>query len=251
MKTTITRTLLVTLVLLLGSVLHGFAQTSTYHDVYICGNTSIKLRVSNESTLVNGDKVHWYLGGVEVTGSPFTYTTSGTADLTVPAGANEGLYTYTSAIESTGGCLGDLSEPYRIYKLPTKTLALSTDKAAYCGDNSGPAGAVITATTTPAGTLPAGIDYAYEWTVTTGTPPVTATPGSHNNSSAATSLYTMTTTTPGTYVFNAKVKYVLASGNTGTLVSADTNGCEVTAGATEQVIVTPKPTKPTITFTAN
>ncbi|MFN0256610.1 hypothetical protein [Pedobacter ureilyticus] len=200
--------------------------------------------MQNESALNNNDKVHWYLEGVEVAGSPFTYTTSGTADLIIPASLAPGLHNYTSRIESAAGCLGDLSDPYEIFKLPAKTLALTVNNSTYCGANSGStSGSVITATTTAAG-VPAGIEYAYTWTVTQGGNP--ATPGSADNSNSATSLYTMNTTVAGTYIFNATVKYVLSSGNTGTLVAADTNGCEVNAAATQTVIVTPKPTKPTI-----
>ncbi|MDQ8004116.1 MAG: hypothetical protein REI64_04895 [Pedobacter sp.] len=244
MKKTITRTALATLVLLLSLTFSSYAQT--YYDVYICGSTSVKLR-PQESIINVNDKVHWYLEGVEVAGSPFTYTASGTADLTVPANLAVGLHKYTTAIESAGGCLGDPSDPYEVYKLPTKDLALTKSVATYCGANSGgTSGSVITATTTPAATLPDGIAYAYTWSATESGNP--ATPGTADNSSSATSLYTMNTTTAGTYVFNATVKYVLTAANTGTLVAADTDGCSVAAASTQTVIVTPKPLKPTISL---
>ena len=247
MKKTITRTVLATLVLLLSLTFSSYAQID-YHDVYICGNTSVKLR-PQESIINATDKVHWYLEGVEVAGSPFTYSTSGSADLTIPANLAVGLHKYTTAIESVGGCIGEISEPYEIYKLPTKTLALTKSVGTYCGANSavnGTSGSVITATTTPAASLPAGVEYAYTWSVTEGGN--AATPGSADNSTTATSQYTMTTSTVGTYIFNASVKYALSAGNTGTLVSADTQGCSVDATATQTVIVTPKPGKPTISL---
>lgn len=245
MKKTITRTLLATLVLLLGIAFSSSAQT--YHDVYICGNASVKLHMPEENTLTAGDKVHWYLEGVEVAGSPITYSAANSTDLTIPANLAVGLHNYTTKIESAAGCWGDMSDPFEIYKLPTKDLALTTGVSTYCGAASGSvAGSTITATTTPAAALPAGIDYAYTWTVTSGGNP--ATPGTPDNSNTATSVYTMNTTTAGSYMFNASVKYVLAAGNTGVLVSADTNGCSVTSVSSLTVIVTPKPTKPTISL---
>ncbi|RYG19131.1 MAG: hypothetical protein EOO07_07460 [Chitinophagaceae bacterium] len=245
MKTTITRTILASLVLLLSLTFSSYAQT--YYDVYTCGSATVKLR-PQESIINNGDKVHWYKEGTEVAGSPFTYTTSGTADITLPAAVlSDGLNKYTTAIESAGGCLGDPSEPYTIYKLPNKTLALTKTVATYCGANSGsPTGSVITATTTPAAPLPSGFEYAYAWTITetgTGNP---ATPGNSNGSITDVNIYTMNTATAGTYVFNATVKYVKTAANTGVFIQGDNNGCEVTAAATQTVIVTPKPAKPSI-----
>jgi hypothetical protein len=243
MKTTFTRTALATLLLVLGLAVSSYAQT--YYNVYLCDNATAKLHMPEESTLTAGDKVHWYLEGVEVAGSPFTYSTAGSTDLTVPGNLAVGLHNYTTAIESNGGCLGDPSDPFTIYKLPTKTLALTATNATYCGANSGPtSGSAITATTTPGATLPDGIAYAYTWTVTESGNP--ATPGTADGSSTSTSVYTMNTTTAGTYVFNATVKYVLAAGNTGVFIAGDSNGCEVTATATQTVTVTPKPSKPTI-----
>ncbi len=243
MKTTITRTALATLVLLFSITFSSYAQT--YYNVYICGSTSVKLR-PQESLITNGDKVRWYKEGVEIAGSPFTYNGTGTADLTIAAGLAVGLHKYTTAIESAGGCLGDPSEPYTIYKLPTKDLALTKSVGTYCGASSGSSsGAVITATTTPASPLPDGIAYAYTWSVTEGGN--SATPGSPDNSSTATSLYTMNTTTTGTYVFNASVKYVLTAANTGSLVT-DATGCSTGAASSQTVIVTPKPSKPTISL---
>jgi hypothetical protein len=245
MKTTITRTALATFVLLLSFAFSSHAQT--YYDVYLCDNATATLHMPEESTLANGDKVHWYENGVEVAGSPFTFSVANSTNYTVPNSLTVGLYNYTTAIETQGGCMGLPSDPFKVYKLPTKTLALTKTNATYCGANSGPlSGSEITATTTPGASLPDGIGYAYTWTVTSAGNP--ATPGTADGSNTNTSVYTMNTTTAGTYVFNAKVKYVKLAANTGVFIAGDNNGCEVTATATQTVIVTPKPGKPSISL---
>ncbi|MNK11521.1 hypothetical protein D3C87_295630 [compost metagenome] len=255
MKKTITRTVFATLALLFSLTFSSYAQT--YYNLYLCDNTTVKLRPS-EPNLANNDKVYWFRKApgeatASAVGTAITYNGLGSADLTLPANMGAGLYEYFSAVETAGGCLGPQSDAFTIYKLPTKTLALSANRTTYCGDNSGPnSGSVVTATTTPAATLPAGIEYAYEWSVTlAGTPPTTATPGTADNSITTVSEYTMTTTTAGSYVFDATVKYVKSSANTGTFLSASNEGCEVAATATQTVTVTPRPAKPTISFSSN
>lgn len=250
MKTTITRTAIATLVLLLSFTISSYAQT--YYDVYICGNKSVKLHTPEESTLANGDKVHWFDENDNPIGLPITYNgTPGTTDLVVPTNLAVGLHTYKTRIESLGGCLGDPSELYTIYKLPTKTLELTENRVAYCAEESNTIkNAEITATTTPLSPLPAGFEYAYTWSVTKDGAPYTTLSdiGTFTNSTTATSVFDMTVKLPGTYVFTATVKYVKSAGNTGTFVQEDNNGCEVSQTATQSIIVTPKPGRPTITL---
>lgn len=253
MKTQITRTVLVTLILLLSITISGYAQT-TYSDVYLCGNVTATLRpnVPAPTILANGDKVHWFLDG-----SPLivkTYDgTDASIQITVPANLPVGEHKYTTIVETAAECMGDESEPFNIYKLPNKTLALTENRATYCAEESNAIkDATITATTTitpatPA--LPAGIEYAYTWSVTKDGNAVS--PGTADNSNTSTSVYTMNTTTAGTYIFHAKVKYVLnaaAMANGSVLKAEDTEGCEVEQTSTTTVIVTPKPSKPTITL---
>lgn len=249
MKTTITRTALATLVLLIGLTLQSHAQT--YYDVYICGDKSVKLHMLEESTLVNGDKVHWFDENDNPIGLPITYNGANTTDLVIPATLAVGLHQYKTRIESLGGCLGDPSNLYTIYKLPTKELVLTENRAAYCAEESNTIkNAEITATTTPAVPLPAGFEYAYTWSVTKDGTPYTPLSdiGTSGNSTTNEDKFTMTVKDAGTYVFSATVKYVKTAANTGTLVSADTNGCSVSQTATSQITVTPKPSKPTITL---
>lgn len=241
---------LITLVLtiLFSTSLKSLAQT--YYDVYLCDDATAKLHI-DESNLEAGDVVHWFLNGNTAAEAAITYTgTAGSTDFTVPANLAAGLYQYTTRIESKSpyGCLGDESDPFSIYKLPNKTLALTKTIETYCAENSRPgqtSGSEVTATTTPAAPLPDGIGYEYTWSVTEDGNSVS--PGTADDSNTATSVYSMTTTTAGTYVFNASVKYIKLTGNTGTLLPG-TNNCEVQADATQTVVVTPKPSKPTISL---
>ncbi|WP_461787649.1 hypothetical protein [Pedobacter sp.] len=246
MKKTITRTALVTLVLLITTVVSSYAQT--YYNLYLCDDATAKLRPQQEATLVAGDKVHWFLNGTPV-GSPITYTgTSGSTDLTVPANLSVGLHKYTTAIESKDGCLGPQSDAFEVYKLPTKTLALSAPTfASYCGDASGAtASSQITATSTPASALPDGIAYTYTWSATfngTAVTPIT-TIGSSNGSTGNTNVFTLNTITAGTYVFSAKVDYTLTAANTGVLKAGA--GCSVSSTTSQTITVNPRPGKPSI-----
>lgn len=249
MKKTITRTALATLVLLLSLTFSSYAQT--YYNVYICGNKSVKLHMPQENTLSNGDKVHWFDENDNAIGLPKTYNgTPGETDLEIPANLGVGLHTYKTRIESLAGCLGDPSLPYTIYKLPTKDLALTENRAAYCAEESNPLvkDATITATTTHPSAPPAGFEYAYTWSVTKNGAPYSQLSeiGSSDNSVTDVNKFTMTVKDPGTYVFTATVKYVKTIANTGVLVSEDADGCVVSKTATQTITVTPKPSTPTI-----
>ncbi|WP_343532489.1 hypothetical protein [Pedobacter sp.] len=245
MKTTITRTVLTTLVLLLGLTFSSYAQT--YYNVYLCDNGTVNLR-PNEPNLANSDKVYWYLDGNQV--AVFTYSGTGSANYAVPANLPVGPHNYTSRIESAAGCWGDLSDPFSVYKLPTKTLALSPPtNTTYCEGNSGSAAnSQITATASPASPLPDGIGYSYTWSATrngTAVTPITDI-GSDNASTTNQNVFTLTTVNPGSYVFSATVNYVLLPGNPGVLEQQ--NGCPVNATTTQTITVTPKPGKPTISL---
>ena len=250
MKRTITRTAILSLMFLLSFSLYSYAQP--YHDVYLCDNASVGLHMPEETTLVAGDKVYWFKDGNAVPVASFIYSAPNSTNLIIPGTLAVGLHKYTTAIESVGGCLGPQSNPFEIYKLPSKALALSApSNLAYCGDNSGPsASATITATTSPGAALPSGVGYEYTWSVTKdgiAVSPITSI-GSDDASKTATNIFTMNTTAEGAYVFNAKVKYVLLAGNTGVFKAGDSNGCEVTATSSQTVTVTPKPKKPTISL---
>jgi len=246
MKTTITRNIITTLILLLGLTFSSYAQT--YYDVYLCDNATATLHMPEESTLTAGDKVHWYLAGTEV--AVYTYSAANSTNYTVPNNLTVGSHNYTTRIESAAGCLGDPSDPFSVYKLPNKTLALSAPtNSTYCGDASGPAASSqITATATPASNLPDGIGYTYNWSATFNGNPVNplSSIGSSNGSTTNQNVFTLTTSQPGAYVFNATVNYTLLPGNPGVLRAGA--GCEVSAATTQTITVTPKPGKPTISL---
>ncbi|MDQ7947387.1 MAG: hypothetical protein REI78_00910 [Pedobacter sp.] len=236
-------------ILAAGLLIMGFSKNSkaqTYYPVYLCDGGTATLHTPEEATLANGDKVHWYLEGVEV--AVLTY--NGTVNVTnyvTPNNLGNGVHNYTNRIESVAGCLGDLSDPFQVYQLPSKTLALTASNASYCGSDATQS-SVITATTTPAQALPAGIEYAYVWSATKNGANVNPMSGigAEDGATTAVAKFTMTTTGAGTYVFNATVKYVKTAANTGVIKSGDNQGCEVSAAATQTVTVTPRPIKPTI-----
>jgi len=244
MKSTIIKASLAAFILILSVVSKSKAQT--YYPVYLCDGGAATLHTPEESGLSNGDKVYWYLEGVQVDVKTFTGTANETNYVT-PNNLANGVHNYTSRIESAAGCWGDLSDPFQVYQLPSKTLALTANNASYCGDNA-LLNSIITATTTPGQALPAGIEYQYVWSATkdgTAVSPLSGI-GSDDASKTAVNKFTLNTTGAGTYVFNATVKYVTTAANTGVLKSGDNKGCEVSAAATQTVTVTPKPVKPTI-----
>lgn len=244
MKTTIIKTILVAFIIILG--INAESKAQTYYPVYLCDGGTATLHSPEESTLTNGDKVHWYLEGVEVASKTYTGTANETNYVT-PNNLSPGVHNYTSRIESVAGCWGDLSDPFQVYQLPSKTLALTANNASYCGGDAS-LSSIITATATPAQALPAGIEYAYVWSATKNGTAVTPLSGIGTDDGSKTDVnkFTLNTTGAGTYVFSATVKYVKTAANTGVLKSGDNNGCEVTATATQTVTVTPKPVKPTI-----
>ncbi len=244
MKATFIKTILATFIIILG--LHAASKAQTYYPVYLCDGGTATLHSPEENTLTNGDKVHWYLEGVEVASKTYTGTANETNYVT-PNNLSAGVHNYTSRIESAAGCWGDLSDPFQVYQLPSKTLALVANNASYCGGDAS-LSSIITATATPAQALPAGIEYAYVWSATKNGTAVTPLSGigADDGSKTDVNKFTLNTTGAGTYVFSATVKYVKTAANTGVLKSGDNNGCEVTATATQTVTVTPKPVKPTI-----
>lgn len=244
MKATFIKSIVAAFIIILGANAKSKAQT--YYPVYLCDGGTATLHTPEENTLTNGDKVHWYLGATEVAVKTYTGTANETNYVT-PSNLSAGVHSYTSKIESVAGCWGDLSDPFQVYQLPSKTMSLTANNASYCGGDAS-LSAVITATTTPAQALPAGIEYQYVWSATkngTNVSPLSGI-GSDDLSKTDVNKFTLTTTGAGTYVFNATVSYIKTAANTGVLKSGDNKGCEVAATATQTVTVTPKPVKPTI-----
>ena len=244
MKTRIIKSILAAFIIVMS--VNAKSKAQTYYPVYLCDEGTATLSIPEEKELVAGDKVYWYKDGTQVAMINYNGTTNHTNYVT-PKTLSAGVHNYTSRIESAAGCLGEMSGAFQIYQLPTKTLALTTSKTSYCGSD-GSLSSVITANTMPAEVLPDGIGYEYVWTATKNTTPLTTISGIGVDLASKTELntFTLNTTDPGTYVFNATVKYVIMAPNTGVLKSGDNKGCEVPASAPQTVTVTPKPSKPTI-----
>lgn len=241
---TIIKTIFATLIVMLS--VSAKTQAQTYYPVYLCDGGTAILRTPEETTLTSGDKVYWYLNGTQVAEKEYNGTANST-DYTTPNNLAHGVNSYTSRILSAANCWGDMSDPFLVYQLPSKTLALTTSKTTYCGDDA-TLSSIITATTTPLHALPDGIEYEYVWSATkngTAVSPLSGI-GTDGQSKTAINTFTLTTTGAGTYVFNATVKYTKTAANTGVIKSGDNKGCETTATATQTVTVTPKPVKPTI-----
>lgn len=246
MKATFIKSILAAFIIIFSVSAKSKAQT--YYPVYLCDLGTATLHTPEETSLINGDKVYWYLEGAQVAVTTYNGTTANMTNYITPNNLTPGVHNYTSRIESAAGCWGDMSEPFQVYKLPSKTLALTTNNASYCGDNA-TLSSVITATTTPGQTLPDGIEYTYVWSATKNGTVVSPISGIGIDLASKTEVntFTLNTTGAGTYVFNATVAYVKTASNTGGVIkSGDAKGCEVTATATQTVIVTPKPVKPTI-----
>ncbi|SDF78059.1 hypothetical protein SAMN05421827_101522 [Pedobacter terrae] len=245
MKTTFIKSIFAAFIILLS--VNAKSEAQTYYPVYLCDGGTATLHTPEESTLSAGDKVHWYLEGTEVATKTFNGTANETNYVT-PNNLATGVHNYTSMIESSAGCFGEVSAPFQVYQLPGKTLALTANNTSYCGENSSLSSIITATATTPGQALPAGIEYAYVWSATkdgTNVNPLSGI-GADDGSKTDVNKFTLNTTVAGTYVFNATVKYVLTTANTGVLKSGDNRGCEVTATAPQTVTVTPKPVKPTI-----
>lgn len=124
---------------LLASLFFLFLLTSkqvkaqTYYQVYLCNGTTVTLHMPEETTLTAGDQVHWYADGAITPTQSSTYSTANSTDYATPTNLAVGAHSYTTRIESANGCLGDPSDPFTLYVLPDKTIALSTPtNTSYC-----------------------------------------------------------------------------------------------------------------------
>jgi len=258
MKTTFTNPKLIAMMLFLfATPLCGMAAV---YPLYLCGGGTANLKpdAAIEATLKVGDKVVWQeftAAGVAVgTATTLPVATVGTAPtFSVGTAATLGEHTwkvFVTAISPTE-CSGDLSDDFKFYVLPDKTLALSTPTAAsYCESTATPSSA-ITATPTAAAALPQDVTYVYAWTATKDNGTVAdaaagATAIGTATTTATTGTLTVNTTSVGSYVIAASVKYAVPTGST--LKSGDSADCTTAGTTTPTIVVSPRPGKPSVTF---
>lgn len=214
---------------------------------YLCGNVTLTLQPQfSDYTLQPTDEVIWQ--EVDATGNavgaPVEQT--GASPNLVLSSLSVGQHGYRVSVipANTDICAPDVSDDYTVHMLPVSTVSLVADKDAYCEggpNNTDPAVLTATASTTGGVSLPAGVDYTYTWSATTGGTPIAdlSTIGTINNN-----VFTMSTQTVGTYAFTIAAKYDVPDGTF--FKAEDSNGCEVSDNTS--VEVSARPSKPTITF---
>jgi len=162
-------------------------------------------------------------GGVDFTAYQwYKLDASGNKQLTASTGRTytetptaPGYYNYEVVTVNATGCTSPVSDVFKVYVLPPLTATI-TGTAALC---AGVGTTVLTANPTPA----TGFVLTYQWTRS-----------GVNIANATTNTYTITgENTPGTITFGVNIAYVLSP------------SCTVTA--TDDVVIEPVPTKPSIT----
>jgi len=254
MKTAITK-LSAILFLLFALPLGTFAAVN--FPLYLCGGAIANLKPDATVTaaLAVGDRVIWQEFDAADqpvgTATTITVTTAGTVDnFTTPGALSSGAHSYKVFVISAAPntCTGDVSDPFSLYVLPTATVSLGTpSNANYCEAGGATSSSVVTATIpTLDAAIGTDITFAYNWTATKDGAAVTPVTGVGGIGTAADNVFTLSTTTTGTYKLKLAINYAPAAGVT--LKSGDGNGCVVTSTESSDIKVTPKPGKPTVSF---
>lgn len=218
-------------------------------DIYVCGAGTVTLAYTGTYTLVSGDKVVWQkvtAAGVPVSGSAAQVVpydgTPGSGNLVVTGGtdlpvAGDHYWVAHVVTADPATCTGDVSALIDIYMLPAFTVAVTPATASYCAEGTtNLTKTIVTTAATPASTLPAGVNFVYDWS---------STPtGAGSVDAGDPKKFNMTTTTLGSYVVTSSVKYsTTVAGKP--LKSPGGNACVETGTTT--ITVAPKPGTPTIT----
>lgn len=253
MKTKLTQ-LIIILMFLFALPAASFAAS---YPLYLCGGATANLKPDPtvEAALAVGDKVMWQefqADGTTPIGTVVTLpvTVAGTAPaFTTSTSLATGEHTYKVFVisASPNTCTGDVSDPFKLYVLPSAAVSIGAPtNPTYCEAASGTnQSSVLTATATPAiDPSLTDVSYTYTWTATKDASPVADVTTIGNQSA---NVFTLNTAVKGSYIFTVGIKYTIAAGQ-GTLKSADNNGCVQTSSASTPVVVTPKPGKPSITF---
>lgn len=230
------------LLLLLISVASASAEV---YPVYLAGGGTVTL--GPQESINAGDSVIW----VETTGGVNNIVKNGThldKNYTTPAGLSVGEHTYRVHLISAdpAHCIGDPSVEYKIYVLPSTTIALNDPTAPLYCENVPTATSSFVATATPASALPDSITYAYTWMGTKdGVSVADITTWGDPNLSADTKSceFVFDTKTVGKYTLTAQLKYVVPAGS---LLKTADNAGDVKTSAPKPVEVSAKPQQPTI-----
>lgn len=207
-----------------------FAQIS-----YVCGANSATLTPNfNGYVPVTGDQVIWKDGTTVV--KTITYPDVDGGKYTTPTSLSDGAHAYTVQVIPADQtlCPGDISDVINIYKLPAPVVLASSSVPSACVDLS--TRPVVKVDLTSAA-LPAGVSMTYTWTVKRDGTTVALSDVVDQTGNDLTMKSGIAT---GTYVFSVDASY-----NTGGAQILPAASCKDTKTVT--VILTPKPTKPTIT----
>jgi hypothetical protein len=179
-----------------------------------CYGSPISLSGPQDVGGVDYTKYHWYK--IDQTGTAQLVTAMTGRTYTETSGA-PGYYNYQVVTENANGCTSPISDVFKIYILPQLTVAITTPTSSMCAVAS--SASLLTANPTPA----SGYALNYQWTRNGVTIP-----------GATSATYDVTgETSAATVTFGVNVTYGL---NT---------SCPATA--TQNIILTPLPTKPMIT----
>lgn len=177
----------------------------------LCAGTNISITGPQDAGNVDFASYQWY----KLDASGNKQLTSVTSRTYTETPTGPGYYTYELVTVNASGCTSPISDPFKIYVLPTLTATITTPNSTVC---AGVGTTVLTANPTPA----TGYVYTYQWT-RNGT----------NIAGATSNTYAVSgENTPGIVTFGVNIAYVLNP--------------TCTTTATDAITIAPVPTKPTI-----